>query len=130
MKIHIVVLLMLCFAMLIVPALAVDDDADDEDTFDDNSGSSVIQGLVNPLNGVHEVLSSPAGKPLKKIINLVVGFAIICTLFALIKDYLHTHSDNSEKSSSGFINMGKHTGGFLILLVCLGFVGYFMNYSL
>jgi hypothetical protein len=110
--------------MLAIPAYAVDGD-----TSGDDSGSGVIKELISPVNGIKEVLQSPAGAPLKKIINLVVGFAIVCTLFALIKDYLHSHSDNSEKSSSGFLNMGKHTFGFLILLTCLSFVGYFMNFS-
>ena len=105
--------------MLTSPALAVQD-------ADDNA----VGSLINPVAGLNEVLNSPAGEPIKKVLNLVVGFAILYTLGALIKDYLNSQSDNSEKSSSGFLNMGKHTVGLLVLLVCLGFVGVFMNYSL
>jgi hypothetical protein len=117
------------FVMFSLVLLAMPAYAADGDTGSSSDGAGVIKELISPVNGIREVLQSPAGAPLKKIINLVVGFAIVCTLFALIKDYLHSHSDNSEKSSSGFLNMGKHTFGFLILLTCLSFVGYFMNFS-
>jgi hypothetical protein len=94
------------------------------------SSSNAITDLIDPLAGLNSVLNSPAGKPIKSVLNLVVGFVMLYTLYSLIKDYIQSQSDNSEKSSSGFLNMGKHTIGLLVLLVCLGFVGVFMNYQL
>jgi len=104
--------------------------SDDGEDLSSDSNSNTILTLIDPLEGLNEVLNSPAGKPTKKVINLVVGFAMLYTIYSLIKDYLNSQSDNSEKSSKGFINMGKHTAGLLILLICLGFVGVFMNYQL
>jgi hypothetical protein len=114
------ILVMFSLVTLAMPVSAADGDSD---------GSGVVKDLISPVNGVKEVLQSPAGAPLKKILNLVIGFAIVCTLFTLIKDYLHSHSDNSEKSSQGFLDMVKHSFGTLVLFVCLASVGYFMNYS-
>lgn len=126
-----IVLMVLMFS--VSPVFGAPDDytiSDDSgDSFDSSSGTSVVQSLVNPLAGLNEVLNSPAGKPIKKVLNLVIGFAILYTIGTLIKDYLDAQSGNSEKSSSGFLNMGKHSTGLLVLLICLGFVGVFMNYN-
>lgn len=111
------IMIVLGIIMMIAPAFA-------------QSADNAVLTLVDPVAGLAEVIDSPAGEPIKKIFNLVIGFAILYTVGTLIKDYAHAQSDNSEKSSSGFLNMGKHTVGLLVLLVCLGFVGVFMNYDI
>ena len=132
---HTIGLTVLCLLMLSYPALGATgsysvSSGDSDSNSSELSSSNAITDLIDPLAGLNSVLNSPAGKPIKSVLNLVVGFVMLYTLYSLIKDYIQSQSDNSEKSSSGFLNMGKHTIGLLVLLVCLGFVGVFMNYQL
>ncbi|MDD4588936.1 MAG: hypothetical protein PHG06_00705 [Parabacteroides sp.] len=135
---HTIGMIVLCILMLSYPALGATgsysvsrgDSSNSDSNSSELSSSNAITDLIDPLAGLNSVLNSPAGKPIKSVLNLVVGFVMLYTLYSLIKDYIQSQSDNSEKSSSGFLNMGKHTIGLLVLLVCLGFVGVFMNYQL